>query len=40
MRKLFAGLAMSLDGVVHQPSDWLQIDDEIGAIMAAGLAPQ
>lgn len=38
MRKLFAGLAMSLDGVVDQPSNWLQIDDEVGAIMAAGLA--
>ena len=37
MRKVFAGLAMSLDGVVDRPSDWLRIDDEIGAIMAAGL---
>jgi len=38
MRKLFAGLAMSLDGVVHEPSAWMQFDDEMGAIMAAGLA--
>jgi dihydrofolate reductase len=38
MRKLFAGLAMSLDGVVHEPSAWIQFDDEMGAIMAAGLA--
>ena len=38
MRKLFAGLAMSLDGVVHEPSAWMQFDDEMGEIMAAGLA--
>jgi dihydrofolate reductase len=38
MRKLFAGLAMSLDGVVHEPSAWMQFDDEMSAIMAAGLA--
>jgi dihydrofolate reductase len=38
MRKLFAGLAMSLDGVVHEPSAWMSFDDEMGEIMAAGLA--
>ena len=37
MRKVFAGLAMSLDGVVHEPSTWLRFDDEMGKIMAAGL---
>jgi dihydrofolate reductase len=38
MRKLFAGLAVSLDGVVHDPSAWMHFDDEMGEIMAAGLA--
>jgi dihydrofolate reductase len=38
MRKIVAGLAMSLDGVVERPSEWMSFGDEAQQIMAAGLA--
>jgi dihydrofolate reductase len=38
MRKLVAGLAMSLDGVVDSPSNWIAFDDEMGAVIGAGIA--
>lgn len=38
MRKVVAGLFISLDGVVESPSDWLISDDEMWAEMAAGIA--
>jgi len=38
MRKLVAGLAMSLDGVVDSPSNWMLFDDEMGAVIGAGIA--
>jgi dihydrofolate reductase len=38
MRKLVAGLAMSLDGVVDSPSNWVAFDDEMGAVIGAGIA--
>ena len=37
MRKLVAGLAMSLDGVVDSPSNWIAFDDEMGAVIGAGI---
>jgi len=38
MRKIMAGLAMSLDGVVERPSEWMRFGDEAHEMMAAGLA--
>lgn len=38
MRKIVAGLAMSLDGVVERPSAWSRFDAEMGAMISAGLA--
>lgn len=37
MRKIVAGLAITLDGVVESPSDWLRPNDEMQEIIAAGL---
>jgi dihydrofolate reductase len=39
MRKLVAGLAMTLDGVVEAPSgNWMRFDDEMNEVIAAGTA--
>jgi dihydrofolate reductase len=38
MRKIVAGLAMSLDGVVHRPTDWMSFGGEAGEIISAGIA--
>lgn len=38
MRKIVAGLFITLDGVVESPSKWAHFDDEIGEMMAAGIA--
>src|SRR5712692_4813675 len=38
MRKTVAGLAVSLDGVVESPSNWMLMNDEIGEVIGAGLA--
>ncbi|MCW2860849.1 MAG: deaminase-reductase protein [Actinoallomurus sp.] len=39
MRKIVAGLAMSLDGVVDSPSgNWMMFNDEMGDIIGAGIA--
>src|SRR3982750_3521717 len=40
MRKLTAGLAITLDGVVEAPSagGWFQYDDEVASIINAGIA--
>jgi dihydrofolate reductase len=38
MRKILAGLFMSLDGVVEAPSTWALFDDEVTEILAAGIA--
>jgi dihydrofolate reductase len=37
MRKIVAGLAMSLDGVVGSPSTWMLFDDEMNAVISEGL---
>ena len=37
MRKIVAGLGMSLDGVSDTPSNWLDINDEAEAIMKHGI---
>jgi dihydrofolate reductase len=37
MRKIVAGLAMSLDGVVGSPSTWMLFDDEMNAVVSEGL---
>jgi hypothetical protein len=36
MRKIVAGLAMSLDGVVGSPSTWMLFDDEMNAVISEG----
>jgi dihydrofolate reductase len=39
MRKVVAGLAMTLDGVVEAPSgNWMRFDDEMSEVIAAGIA--
>jgi dihydrofolate reductase len=39
MRKVVAGLAVSLDGVVDSPSgNWMLFDDEMAAVIDAGVA--
>ena len=39
MRKLTAGLAITLDGVVDAPSgNWMRFDDEMNEIISAGIA--
>src|SRR4051794_13291735 len=38
MRKIVAGLAMSLDGVVHRPTDWMNFGGDAGEIISAGIA--
>ena len=38
MRKIVAGLAMSLDGVVEAPSNWIRFNHELAAIITAGVA--
>lgn len=38
LRKIVAGLAMSLDGVSDTPANWLEINDEAQAIMEHGIA--
>jgi dihydrofolate reductase len=39
MRKIVAGLAMTLDGVVDAPSgNWMMFDDEMWDIISAGIA--
>jgi dihydrofolate reductase len=40
MRKIVAGLAITLDGVVEAPSSngWMLYDDEMGEIIGAGIA--
>jgi dihydrofolate reductase len=39
MRKIVAGLAISLDGVVESPSgNWLLFNDEMGEVIGAGIA--
>ena len=39
MRKVVAGLAVTLDGVVDSPSvNWMRFDGEMGDIIAAGVA--
>jgi dihydrofolate reductase len=38
MRKIVAGLAMSLDGVVESPSKWMLFDDEMNAVISEGIA--
>lgn len=37
MRKIVAGLFMSLDGVVESPSNWATFNEEATAMMAAGI---
>jgi dihydrofolate reductase len=37
MRKIVAGLFMSLDGVVESPSDWVRFDAEMAQVIAAGI---
>jgi dihydrofolate reductase len=38
MRRIVAGLAISLDGVVESPADWMLLDDELAAVINAGVA--
>lgn len=38
MRKVVAGLAISLDGVVESPSNWMLFNDEMAEVIGAGLA--
>ena len=38
MRKVVAGLAITLDGVVESPSDWMVFNDEMAAVINAGIA--
>jgi len=38
MRKIAAGLAITLDGVVEAPSNWMLMDDEMGEVFRAGMA--
>jgi dihydrofolate reductase len=38
MRKVVAGLFMTLDGVVETPSKWLSFSDEMGEMLGAGIA--
>jgi len=38
MRKTVAGLAVSVDGVVESPSNWMLMNDEMGEVIGAGIA--
>jgi dihydrofolate reductase len=38
MREIAAGLAMTLDGVVEAPSDWMMFDDEMRDLIGSGIA--
>lgn len=38
MRKVVAGLAVSLDGVVEAPHEWMLFNDEMAEVIAAGVA--
>jgi len=38
MRKIVAGLAITLDGVTEAPSKWLLFNDEMGEVISAGIA--
>jgi dihydrofolate reductase len=38
MRKIVAGLAISLDGVVESPSNWMLFNDEMWEVIGAGIA--
>lgn len=38
MRKVVAGLAISLDGVVESPSSWMNFTDEMAEVIDAGTA--
>jgi dihydrofolate reductase len=38
MRKTVAGLAITLDGVVESPSNWVRMNDEMDEAIGAGLA--
>lgn len=38
MRKIVAGLAISVDGVVESPSNWMIFNDEMDAVIGAGIA--
>jgi dihydrofolate reductase len=38
MRKIVAGLAITLDGVVESPSNWMLLDDEANEVIRAGIA--
>lgn len=38
MRKVVAGLFMTLDGMVESPSKWLSFSDEMGEMIGAGIA--
>jgi hypothetical protein len=38
MRTIVAGLAITLDGVTESPSSWLHFNDEMGDVIAAGIA--
>src|SRR5690349_2070912 len=37
MRRIVAGLAITLDGVTAAPSEWMTLDEEAGAIIADGI---
>jgi dihydrofolate reductase len=37
MRRIVAGLAITLDGVTTAPSEWMTLDAEAGEIIAAGI---
>ena len=36
MRKLVAGLAITLDGVVESPDAWILADDDMNAVITEG----
>ena len=38
MRKIVAGLAISVDGVVESPSNWMIFNDEMDAVIRAEIA--
>jgi len=38
MRKVVAGLAISLDGVIEAPHKWMKFSDEMAEVIAAGVA--
>jgi dihydrofolate reductase len=37
VRKITAGLAITLDGVVESPSSWMLFDDEMNAVISEGI---